>query len=359
MKFLSYLTVASALVGLSSCGILSHDDDNTSGGGSNPPTFNLTGKDTTTLETADLRTRINGFTFLQKLTFANPDPKDSASYINRGKAKNFNACVQKQLNSVPLAVTADTVSYTFDLDFIALCDDAQKDSDMIDSIANTMHGSVVIGCAGGNIASLQGKFVKDLGDIAALCKDAQSQKFAYDFTVSARKATKTKKGTESEVTSIESYTAHSSLNSGNGPCVLTVTDTTVRSLSTCTFQEESKTFSGAPKFEQNSTVAPTDDHAKDPRPVVMQTAATVTNATLDVDANVPYYTTANTTFVMNGWKGEVKYGVKGWTSPTWTASKDSQKADGSIGSADATTPTAPETAPGQDQGAPVTTTGTN
>lgn len=342
MKFLSYLTVASAIAGFSSCGILTHEDDSPSGRATAPgPTFGFTGPVTTNLETSDLRARINGFSFLQKLAFANPNPTEEASYLNRGTAKNFKACVQKQINSVPLAVTSDTVSYLFEFDFIALCDNPAKDSDLIDSVSNTMKASVVIGCAGGSLAGLEGKQVKDLTDIATLCKDSQSQKFSYDISVAARKAIKTKKGTESEVTSIESYASRTSLDSGSGPCVLTVTDQTVRSLSTCTFQEESKSFHGAPKFEQNSPIIPTDDHAKEARPVVMQTSATIVNATLDSDPKVPFYTSATTTFTMNGWKGEVKYGAKGWTSPTWTASKDSQKADGTIGSTDVTNPAKP------------------
>lgn len=338
MKLLGYLTVASAIVSLTSCGILTQEDDSPSARSVTPPTFGITGPVTTNLETSALRARINGFSFLQKLTFANPNPISEASDINRGTAKNFHACVQKQVSSVPLAVTNDTVSYTFDFDFIALCDNAAKESDLIDSVSNTMKGSVVIGCAGGSLASLQGKQVKDLVDVTTLCKDSQSQKFSYDYSVAARKATKTKKGTESEVTSIVSYVSRSSLNSGSGPCVLTVTDQTVRSLSTCSVIEESKSFNGAPKFEQNSPIVPTDDHAKEARPVVMQTSATISNATLDSDPNVPFYTSATTTFVMNGWKGEVKYGAKGWTSPTWTASKESQKADGTIGSTDAINP---------------------
>lgn len=334
MKLLSSITLAAALI--ASCGLLKQNDDSAPARGNDVPpqdSFELTGKEATTLNANGLRTNVNNFTFLSNVKFASQSASEFASYISRGKAKNFTACVKKKLDSVPLEVTGDTVSYSFNFDFIALCDDAAQPDDLIDSIKNTMRGNVVIGCAGGKLGTLAGQESGALKDAAALCDNSQSLKYSYNFYVDARKATKTKVNTEFEVTSVESKLASASLSATDGgPCVLTVTDKKSRVMSACKAISQSKTYSGAPKYESNSPVVPSADdvHAKEPRPVVVQAAATVTNASIDTDA--PYYGQGTTAaFSINGWNGTVNY-INGWAAPTWSATKNTEKAGGTFGS---------------------------
>ncbi len=224
-------------------------------------------------------------------------------------------------------MTTDTVSYEFNFDFIALCDDAATPDDLIDEIKNTMRGRVTIGCAGGKIADLVGKEAKDLDTKA--CNDSQSFKFSYNFEVNSRKTTKTKNGTETEVTDVDSKIASSTLSAADGgPCIVTVTDKKTRSLASCQLVTQSKTFKGAPKFETNSPVVGKDGLEKDPRPQVYQSIATVKNAVIDTDA--PYYSSANTTFQMNGWNGTMTY-TSSWARPTWKAERGGEKIAGTFG----------------------------
>lgn len=356
MKFLSCIAIAVAMSGFTSCGIINHDDDSPSGSGApNVNSFGLTGTETTTLDANALRNAVNNFSILTKIDLANTnkDAKKLASFISRGKAKNFEACVKKKLDSVPLEVTGDTVSYTFDYDFITLCDDAAKPDDLVEEIKNRMTGTVIIGCGGGDFSKLKNGEAKDLTQSAELCKDAQSVKFFYNFTVDARITTKTKNGTEYEVTDVHSAKGSSSLAAATGgPCVLTVTDKKFRHVDSCEAIDQLKRYDGAPKFESNSPVIHKDEHEKEDRPRVIQSKATVSNAVIETDA--PYYKApTNTTFVINGWNGTVNYS-NGWAGPTWTATKDSEKAGGEIGNNAAVTPQQPGRGQTTDQ--PTTTT---
>lgn len=326
MKILIGLLLALLMIQTTGCGLFQNDDDDVSSnnGPENSELFALTGNEVTDItgdQVAAFVNKSSGLMDQPKLEGVVSLLLNSASKISRDDGNaNFSKCIAQKMNDTKLQVTHDTVSFNFDFDFIAICDRKELPTDLIGEIKNTMKATVTFGCAGGTISSLQGKFVENLNGedvLGKLCKDATtnkilSKKVTYEYTVDARKTTTVKKGTEYEVVLVNSVFTNASLKAkNNSPCNLLVVNDTTSRVDSCRAISQSKTFKAHPKYEANSA----NDKAA-PHPIVNQTVITVNDGIWEHDAQ--FYTTADTTFLANGWNGVLTY-RNGWAAPTWEA----------------------------------------
>ncbi|MCX6117866.1 MAG: hypothetical protein NT027_10005, partial [Proteobacteria bacterium] len=326
---------------LTSCSFLQSDADSTrspDSGSSDKDATGLVGLEHTDVSGDEVSAFINGgeATIARNLNFFSTDKStvaaslaNSASKLSRdvNVSADFVKCVNTKIGLVGLQKTVDTVSFAMDFDFIKECDRDEKPDDLVGEIKNTFKANVTFGCASGQIAKLSAEFLKDLpSDIFNYCKseDVLSRKFGWDMTVDARKTFKVKNGTEYEVNQVVSILSNVSLTAKNGsPCNIVRTNSTTEQMDSCRMVSQSKTFTGKPVDESNS---PNDKVKNHPR--VLKKVVTVGGAILNEGSN--YYSSANTTFLFNGWEGKLTY-KNGFVAPTWEANLGSAKRGGTLG----------------------------
>lgn len=340
------------LLAMVGCDRLNKDDDSPSGStGPALVDFSLTGNEVTEVKGPQVVSFVNSTPLLQTFKFSKiqlaTNVSSQAGRVSR-RPDGIATCIQTTIKNHPLKVTNDSVGYDMSLDFVTICDTKAKPEDLVDEVVNKLTASMTIGCAGRIIADkFKGKTVGDLENTDNICGDASAITFSYSYKIDARRTTKTKQGSESEVTGVSVVLMSQSLAAPNGgPCVLNidpsaagtnhealdsestaVTTNGDRHLSACRLTAQSKTFSGNPKDESNSPRETTSPH-----PVVLQSVVDISGATMKPE--VPFYVTANTTFKFNGWEGVVTH-LNGWASPKWEAKfpGTSAKVEGEIGAA--------------------------
>ena len=283
MKSWSILLISLSSLTFLRCGILQKDDDSSSNGpGSAAPNFELTGVEFSEVRPADVTQFVNRTQLIRAFKFNSLDLAARvitiSGGISRGKNASFATCIKSKIENTKLEATLDSVGYSINFDFIALCDAASEPDDLISDVRNNLVATMKIGCAGGKTETKDGQTIKEMD--VNICTGAQSATYTYNFTINAHSATKVKKGTEYVITAVRDIVLNESVAAPNGtPCNLVIENDKFSRLPGCRLLTQSKTYSGDPKFEANS---PKSSKAGiDPHPIVVQAAVTIENAQID------------------------------------------------------------------------------
>jgi hypothetical protein len=325
-------------INATSCNLLhTKDSDAISDAGAGPANsrvFDATGNESSEIKADVVASFINDKPYLlvnsQQTSLFNAFSDLPLSDFSRdGNESALLGCAKNKISKVPLQVTKDTISYSFELDLTKECDREARTTDKIGTVRNFIRASAMIGCSANLTSNLVGKTLGTIGGNPCQNDPSQkikSEKFAFEFTIDARKVTREKKGTEYEDVLSNVYFRNESLKSNSGlPCnFVTVLSTMQTTFDSCRWVSQERIFENEPKYENNSPNEKTDPH-----PTVNQKVVTVSNALKEEKAN--YYTSANSSFSYNGWEGKLTF-VHGWTAPSWEAVFHNTKRGGVFGS---------------------------
>jgi hypothetical protein len=293
--------------------------------------FELTGPTSTPLEGKDVLTLVNQSKNLVNFGLVNfglvngrisLNLKPSAIQSNRSTL--FSECVTSKLENTKLGVTADTITFDSILNLTAECDRVPPPEDHIQALSNVFGMQFKLTCSGQDLSQYKGKSLKDVLE-ADICSNSNAIQISFQTWTKAEKSVETKVGSAYEVTSVQSEISASNVSASNGgPCQLIKTDLEHSILHSCVFTNQSKQYSGHPKYAGNSPA-----EKNDPRPVVTQEIVSLSEMTMERNAH--YYTSGTALFQFNGWNGTMAY-TNGWVEPKWAAQLGKEAVSGTYGS---------------------------
>jgi hypothetical protein len=309
--------------------MLKDDDDDSASSEKPGPSFELTGP-TTDLTGDELRAFIDQQPILLGFVFnKNFRPEYDVPSFARRSSSDLLECARKRIGATDLSATGTMATASYDINLTKECDEEATPTDMVSELENQAKGRIDIACPGGDTQALKNSTIGQLtGDlIERHCGASRNITFKQTATSGARKATKEQRGSKTEVTDLKYSKKNFEIAAeGGAGCQFTATKK-VTKIENCVLKGVEESFSGHPQFEK----ADLNDTTKETRPKRYLYSFSLKN--VEQQDSDRYYRKGEVKFVVNGWKGAVKY-TNGWAKPTWSAENGSQKIEDTHGAND-------------------------